>query len=152
MTVKPIPEGFHSVTPCLAVDGGLEALSFYERAFGAEVLRKLVLGGKLMHSEVRIGDSIVCVSDPFPEYGSVAPSPDQPVPVSLMIYTEDVDALFARAVEAGASAVTEPNDTFHGDRASSVRDPFGHRWMIVTHIEDLSDEELQRRTEAAMAT
>ncbi|HEX6024951.1 MAG TPA: VOC family protein [Solirubrobacter sp.] len=151
MTVKPIPEGFHSVTPCLAVDGGLEALSFYERAFGAEVLRKLVLGGKLMHSELRIGDSIVCVSDPFPEYGSVAPSADEPVPVALMIYTEDVDALYARAVEAGARSVTEPNDTFHGDRASSVRDPFGHRWMLVTHIEDMSEEELQRRTEAAMA-
>lgn len=151
MTVKPIPEGFHSVTPCLAVDGGLEALSFYERAFGAEVLRKLVLGGKLMHSELRIGDSIVCVSDPFPEYGSVAPSADEPVPAALMIYTEDVDALYARAVEAGARSVTEPNDTFHGDRASSVRDPFGHRWMLVTHIEDMSEEELQRRTEAAMA-
>ena len=73
MTVKPIPEGFHTVTPVLAVDGGIEALAFYERAFGAEVLRKLVLGGKLMHSELRVGDSIVCVSDSFPEYGSVAP-------------------------------------------------------------------------------
>jgi PhnB protein len=151
MTAKPIPEGFHSVTPCLAVDGGLEALSFYERAFGAEVLRKLVLGGKLMHSELRVGDSIVCVSDSFPEYGSVAPKSDAPVPVALMIYTEDVDALFAQAVAAGAMAVSEPDDTFHGDRAGSLRDPYGHRWMLCTHTEDMSEAEMQRRTEAAMA-
>ncbi len=134
----------------LAVDGGVEALGFYERAFGAEVLRRLVLGDKLMHSELRVGNSIVCVSDSFPEYGSVAPKADQPVPVALMIYTEDVDALFARAVEAGATSVNEPNDTFHGDRAGSLRDPYGHRWMC-THIEDMSEAEMQRRTEEAMA-
>src|SRR3954467_2999443 len=113
MTVKPIPEGFHTVTPVLTVEGGVEALSFYERAFGAEVQRRLVMGGKLMHSELRVGDSIVCVSDPFPEDGSGRPPAEQPVPVALMIYTEDVDALYARAVEAGATAVNEPNDTFH---------------------------------------
>ena len=87
MSVKPIPEGFHSVTPVLAVDAGVEALDFYERAFGAEVRLKLVMGGKLMHSELQIGSSIVCVSDSFPEFGSVAPTADEPVPVSLMIYT-----------------------------------------------------------------
>ena len=152
MTVKPIPEGFHTVTPVLAVDGGVEALGFYERAFGAEVLRRLVLGDKLMHSELRVGDSIVCVSDSFPEYGSVAPDAGQPVPVALMIYTEDVDALYAQAVDAGATAVNEPNDTFHGDRAGSLRDPYGHRWMLCTHIEDMSEAEMQRRTEEAMAS
>ena len=150
-SVKPIPEGFHTVTPVLAVEGGVEALGFYERAFGAQVRLKLVMGGKLMHSELQIGSSIVCVSDSFPEFGSVAPKGDQPVPVALMIYTEDVDALYARATEAGATGVTEPNDTFHGDRACSLRDPYGHRWMIVTHIEDLTEAELQRRTEEAMA-
>jgi PhnB protein len=151
MPVKPIPEGFHTVTPVLSVEGGVEALGFYERAFGAEVRLKLVMGGKLMHSELRIGDSLVCVSDPFPEFGSVAPDIDAPVPVALMIYTEDVDALYDRAVDAGATAVNRPADTFHGDRAGSLRDPYGHRWMICTHIEDMSEEELQRRTEEAMA-
>src|SRR6478609_1419823 len=113
MSVKPIPEGFHTVTPVLAVDGGVEALAFYERAFGAEVRLKLVMGDKLMHSELKIGDSIVSVSDAFPEFGSAAPDASQPVPVALMVYTKDCDALFARAVEAGATAVNQPSDTFH---------------------------------------
>ena len=151
MPVKPIPEGFHTVTPVLAVEGGVEALGFYERALGAEVRLKLVMGGKLMHSELQIGSSIVCVSDSFPEFGSVAPKGDQPVPLSLMIYTEDADALFERAVSAGATAVNPPSDTFHGDRAGSLRDPYGHRWMICTHLEDMDEAELQRRTEEAMA-
>jgi PhnB protein len=151
-SVPPIPAGFHTVTPVLAVDGGVEALRFYERAFGAEVRSELVMGGKLMHSELALGTSMICVSDSFPEYDSVAPSANQPVPVALMIYTEDTDALFARAVAAGATAVSEPQDTFHGDRAGSLRDPYGHRWMICTHIEDMDAAELQRRTEEAMAT
>jgi PhnB protein len=151
MSVKPIPEGYHTVTPVLAVEGGVEALAFYERAFGAQVLRRLVLGGKLMHSELRVGSSIVCVNDSFPQFGSVAPDPDGPVPVALMIYTEDADALYAQAVEAGATGVNPPADQFHGDRAGSLRDPYGHRWMIVTHIEDMSEEEMQRRTEEAMS-
>ncbi len=152
MTAKPIPDGYHTVTPCLTVEGGVEALAFYERAFGAEVLRRLVLGGKLMHSELRIGSSMVCVNDAFPEFGSTAPDADGPVPVALMIYTEDADAVYARAVEAGATGVNPPADQFHGDRAGSLRDPYGHRWMIVTHTEDMSEEEMQRRTEEAMAT
>jgi PhnB protein len=151
MTVKPIPDGFHTVTPCLTVEGGVEALEFYERAFGAEVLRRLVMSGKLMYSELRVGGSIVCLSDPFPEFGSAAPDRDGPVPVALMIYTEDVDAVYARAVEAGATGVNPPADQFHGDRAGSLRDPYGHRWMIVTHTEDMSEAEMQRRTEEAMA-
>jgi PhnB protein len=151
MSVKPIPEGYHTITPVLAVDGGVEALGFYERAFGAEVRLRLVLGGKLMHSEIRIGDSIVGVSDAFPEYGSAAPDPDAPMPVALLIYTEDVDALYDRAIAAGCIEVNRPADQFHGDRAGSLRDPYGHRWMLATHTEDMSEEEMQRRTEEAMA-
>jgi PhnB protein len=151
MTAKPIPEGFHTVTPVLTVEGGVEALSFYERAFGAKVVRRLVMGGKLMHSEIRIGDSMVSVSDAFPEFGSVAPDRDGPVPVAMLIYTEDADASYARAVEAGATGVNPPADQFHGDHAGSLRDPYGHRWMIATHTEDMSEEEMQRRTEEAMA-
>ena len=149
--MKPIPAGFSTVTPVLAVEGGVEALGFYERAFGAEVRLKLVMGGKLMHSELLIGNSIVCVNDSFPEFGSVAPSGDEPVPVAMMLYTEDCDAVFNRAVEAGATATNEPNDTFHGDRAGSLRDPYGHRWMICTHIEDMDEAEMQRRTVEAMS-
>ena len=149
-SVKPIPEGFHTVTPVLAVDGGVEALGFYERAFGAEVRLKLVMGGKLMHSELQLGSSIVCVSDSFPEFGSVAPKGDEPVPVALMIYTEDVDALYDRAIAAGATELNRPADQFHGDRAGSLKDPYGHRWALATHTEDMSEEEMQRRTEEVM--
>src|SRR3954454_5108083 len=148
MTAKPIPEGYHSLTPNLTVANGLEALSFYQSAFGAEVVRKLVLDGKLMHSELRIGDSLITVAEPFP--GSVAPDPEQPVPASLLLYTEDVDAVYARAVREGAIPVNEPADQFHGDRAGSLRDPFGHRWMVATHTEDMSEHEMQRRMEAVM--
>ena len=151
MTVKPIPEGHHTLTPNLTVQNGLEALSFYERAFGAEVLRKLVMSGKLMHAELRLGDSIFSVSDPFEEFGLGAPEPGKPVSQSLLIYAEDVDALYDRAIAAGATELNRPADQFHGDRAGSLRDPFGHRWMLATHTEDMSEAEMQRRTEEAMA-
>jgi PhnB protein len=148
MTAKPIPDGYRSITPNLTVDRGLDALGWYERAFGAEVVRKLVLNDKVMHAELRIGDSLITVAEPFP--GSVAPDPEQPVPAAVLLYTEDVDAVYARAVEAGAVAVNEPADQFHGDRAGSLRDPFGHRWMLATHIEDMSEAEMQQRLEEAM--
>jgi PhnB protein len=151
MTAKPIPEGYHALTPNLTVDRGLEALDFYAKAFGAEVVRKLVMGGKLMHAELRIGDSLFSLSDPFEEFGLAAPVPGEPLSASILIYTEDVDALYDRAIAAGATEINRPSDQFHGDRAGSLRDPFGHRWMLATHIEDMSEEEMQRRTEAAMA-
>ena len=149
MTAKPIPEGFHSLTPCLTVDRGLEALDFYAQAFGAEVLRKLVMGEKLMYSELRFGDSIFSVNDAFPEFGLGASEPNS---MALLIYVEDVDALYDRAIAAGATEVNRPADQFHGDRAGSLKDPFGHRWMLATHTEDMSEEEMQRRTEEAMST
>src|SRR3954451_20832846 len=148
MTAKPIPDGYRAITPNLTVERGLDALDYYQRAFGAEVVRRLVLDGKLMHGEIRIGDSLVTVTEPFP--GSTAPAPEQPVPASILLYTADVDAVYARAVQEGATPVNEPADQFHGDRAGSLRDPFGHRWMLATHTEDMSEEEMQRRMEAAM--
>jgi PhnB protein len=151
MTAKPIPEGFHSLTPSLTVANGLEALDFYERAFGADVLRKLVMDGKLMYSELRLGDSIFMVSDPFEDFGQAAPEAGKPLSSALLIYTEEVDALYDRAIEAGATELNRPADQFHGDRAGSLKDPFGHRWMLATHTEDMSEEEMQRRTEEAMA-
>ena len=143
MSAKPIPDGYRAITPNLTVDRGLEALDFYRRAFGAEVVRKLVLDGRLMHSELRIDDSLITVAEPFPD--SVAPDPGRPVPQSLLLYTADVDAVYARAIEAGGTAVNEPADQFHGDRAGSLRDPFGHRWATATHIEDVSPAEIERR-------
>ncbi len=147
---QPIPDGFHSVTPALVVDGGVDALDFYQRAFGAEVGLRLEAGGKIMHSELRIGDSVVTLSDEMPEYGMKAPDPDAPVPASLLIYCEDADALHARAVKAGATEINPVSDQFHGDRAGSVRCPFGHRWAIATHTEDMSGEEMQRRMDEWM--
>ena len=152
MTVKPIPEGFHSVTPGPAVAGGVEALDFYERAFGAEVLRKLVMGGKLMHSELRIGDSIFSVNDPFPEFGIGRAEADEPVPVALLIYTEDVDALYDRALERRGDRGQPPVRPVPRRPRRLAADPYGHRWMIATHTEDMSEEEMQRRTEEAMAS
>ena len=151
MTAKPIPEGYHSLTPHLTVADGLEALDFYGQAFGAEVIRKLVMGGKLMHSELRLGDSIFSISDPFDDFGMSAPKPDEPLSSSILIYTEDVDALYDRALKAGATELNRPSDQFHGDRAGSLKDPYGHRWMLATHTEDMSEAEMQRRTEEAMA-
>ena len=150
MTAKPIPDGYHTLTPSLVVDDGLAALDFYQRAFGATVRRKLVMGGKLMHSEVQFGDSIFTVNEPFPE--SRAPEPGEASTISLLIYVEDADALQDRAVAAGATIINKVADQFHGDRAGSLRDPFGHRWMLATHTEDMSEAEMQRRMEDALSS
>ena len=143
--VHPIPEGYRTVTPSLVVDGGLAALDFYERAFGAEVVSRFESGGILMHGEIRIGDSLVTLCDPMPDYGLAAPDREGPVSSSIGLYVEDADALHARAVAAGATQINPVSDQFHGDRAGSVRDPFGHRWSISTHVEDVSAQEMERR-------
>jgi PhnB protein len=147
---QPIPEGYRTITPGLVVDNGAEAIDFYARAFGAEPVRRLEMGGKIMFAELRIGDSLVTVNDEMPDYGFKAPDHEAPVPSSLLIYTEDADALHAQAVAAGATEINPVSDQFHGDRAGSVRDPYGHRWAIATHTEDMSAEEMQRRMESAM--
>ena len=152
MPVKPIPEDYHTITPVLTVEGGVEALDFYERAFGAEVRLKLVMGGKLMHSELRSATRSSPSATPSPSSGRSRPTRASRCRLALLIYTEDVDALYDRAIAAGATEVNRPADQFHGDRAGSLRDPYGHRWMLATHTEDMSEEEMQRRTEEAMAT
>ena len=143
--VKPIPEGFATATPNLVVDRGAEAIDFYERAFGAELQARLEAGGMLVHAALRIGDSMVTLCDAMPDHGFVAPDREAPVTQFITLYVEDADALFARAVEAGATEINPVTDHIHGDRAGSVRDPFGHRWAVATHIEDISEEEMQRR-------
>ncbi len=144
-TVQPIPAGFSTVTPNVIVADGAAAIDFYERAFGAEVRARLEAGGMLVHAALRIGDSIVTLCDAMPAHGFVAPDRDAPVTQFITLYVEDADALHARAIEAGATEINPVADHVHGDRAGSVRDPFGHRWAIATHIEDVTPEEMERR-------
>src|SRR3954447_13114919 len=149
MAVKPIPDGYHSVTPYLVVQGAAKALEFYKKAFGAtELFRMPGPGGKIMHAEIRIGDSPVMLADEFPEMDARGPQTLGGTPVGLMIYCEDVDALFNQAVSAGAKVLRPVVDQFYGDRSGTVADPFGHKWTIATHKEDVSPEEMKRRMAA----
>ena len=145
MSVKAIPEGYHSVTPYLMVDNAAEAIRFYERAFGATEIMRLPMGDKIAHAEIRIGDSFVMLSDEWPDFGKLGPKSRGGATSSLMVYVEDVDASYARALDAGATAEQPLTDQFWGDRSGSVVDPFGHSWMLATHVEDVPPEEMGRR-------
>lgn len=143
--VKPIPEGMHTVTPHLVCAGAAEAIAFYTKAFGAtEVARMPGPGGKLMHAMVRIGDSMVMLVDEVPEWQAVGPRTLKGTPVTLHMYVPDADAVFQRAVDAGATSIMPLADMFWGDRYGVVEDPFGHRWSIATHNRDLSPEQMQQ--------
>ncbi len=149
MAVKPIPDGYGSITPYLIVGDGAAALDFYKRAFGAvERMRIDWPGGAIGHAEIVFGDSVVMLASEFPEMDAVSPKTVGGTPVSLLLYTEDVDAMFARAVEAGAREIRAVKNQFYGDRTGTLEDPFGHRWTIATHVEDVSAEELAKRSEA----
>jgi PhnB protein len=151
MTVKPIPEGYHSVTPYLVAKNASAAIDFYKKAFGAqELFRMEAPGGKIGHAEIKIGDSILMIADEHPEMGHVGPETLGGSGVGLMIYLEDVDTVFARAIDAGATAMRPLENQFYGDRSGSVKDPFGHTWMIATHVEDVAPDEMARRAEEAM--
>lgn len=145
MATRAIPEGYHSVTPYLIVDGAEEAIRFYERAFGATEMLRLPIGGKVGHAEVKIGDSMVMLSDEWPDHGKLGPRSRGGATSSLMIYLEDVDAAFERAVAAGAAVERPVENQFYGDRSGTVTDPFGHSWTLATHVEDVGEEEMQRR-------
>lgn len=146
MAVEPIPSGYHSVTPYIIVDGGAQAIEFYTKAFGAEEMARMPgPEGRIMHAEIKIGDSPVMLADEFPDMGAKGPKAFGGSPTSLMIYVEDVDAVFGRALEAGATEVRAVQDQFYGDSSGTLRDPFGHQWTIATHVEDVSEEDLQRR-------
>lgn len=145
MAVKPIPDGYHSVTPALVVHDGARALEFYKKAFGAEELFRMPMGDKIGHAEITIGNSIVMVSDEWPDMGLVGPKNRGGISVSLMIYVEAVDAAFERAVDAGATVEKPVRNEFYGDRSGTVIDPFGHRWTLATHVEDVTPEEMSRR-------
>lgn len=150
--VKPVPEGYHSVTPYLIVDGGAQALDFYTRVFGAaERMRIATPGGKVGHAEIQIGDSVIMLADEHPEMGARAPGAFGGSPVSVMLYVADVDATVQAAVAAGAKVLQPVEDKFYGDRSGTIEDPFGHRWHVSTHIEDVPPDEMERRAAAAMA-
>ncbi len=149
--VKPIPEGYHTVTPYLIVKGAARALEFYEKAFNAKELFRLDgPGGTVGHAEIQLGDSRIMLADEFPDMGARGPETLGGSPVGLMIYVEDVDALFKQALAAGGKQERPVEDKFYGDRAGTLRDPFGHQWTLATHKEDVSDEEMKRRMEAEM--
>ena len=147
MAVKAIPDGYHAITPYLYFEQTRAAIDFYKTAFGAQ--ERGVMdgpGGAVMHAELQIGDSVIMMADNADQ----APSRLGGTAVSILIYTEDVDAMFKRAIAKGATSLAEPEDKFYGDRMGSLRDPFGHEWSIGTHIEDVSEEQMQERM-AAMA-
>jgi PhnB protein len=153
MAVKPIPDGYHTVTPYLIVKDGASALEFYKKAFGATEKMRMACpsgSGKVMHAEIKVGDSPIMLAGEFPEMNCRSPQSFGGTPVSICLYVEDVDALFKQAVAAGATVTRPLQDQFYGDRSGTVTDPYGHVWTISTHKEDVPDEEMHRRMEAAM--
>jgi PhnB protein len=149
MSVRAIPEGHHTVAPYLAVKNAVKALEFYKQAFGATETYKLVMpDGRLGHAEIRLGDSVIMLSDEFPEYGGKAPETLGGSPVSIHVYVADVDAFFKRALAAGAKERKPVMDQFYGDRSGQLEDPFGHLWWVATHKEDVAPDEMQRRVTA----
>jgi PhnB protein len=152
MAVKPIPEGYRTITPYLAVDGAAEAIEYYKKAFGAKERGRMeVPGGKIGHAELEIGDSLVMLSDALPQFSTRSPKELGGTSVSVHMYVEDVDAVVKQAIEAGATVTAEVADQFWGDRFGLVQDPFGHQWTISTHVEDVPPEEMAERAKAAMA-
>ncbi len=152
MAVKPVPEGYHTLTPYLAVDDASEAIDYYKKAFGAEErVRMNGPDGKVGHAELAVGDSLIMLSDPFPQASTRPPHELGGTSASVFMYVEDVDAVVKKAVDAGASVTMAVEDQFWGDRFGTITDPFGHVWSIATHVEDLSPEEIEERGKAAMA-
>jgi PhnB protein len=148
--VKKIPAGYHSATPYLVVSDAARAIDFYKRAFGASELARMgTPEGKIGHAELKIGDSIIMLSDEL--MGNRSPQTLGGSPVSIFLYVEDVDSVFNQAVNAGAKSDASPTDMFWGDRFGRLTDPFGHIWAIATHIEDVAPEEMKKRAKAAMA-
>lgn len=145
MAVKPIPDGYRSIQPYLMIDGATKAIEFYKKAFGAtERLCMKQPDGRVGHAEIVIGDSCIMMADENPKLQAFAPPHYGGSSVSLLIYTKDCDAMYQRALAAGAKSDREPADQFYGDRMAGVVDPFGYKWFIATHIKDVSKEELEK--------
>lgn len=153
MATKPIPEGYHTITPYLAVDDAAKAIEFYKRAFGArERGRMHGPDGKIAHAEIEIGDSVIMLSDPMPQSPYKPPKELGGISGGLYVYVEDVDELAQQVVDAGGTITTPIETMFWGDRFGSVTDPFGHVWSIATRVEDVPPEEMEERAKAAMAS
>jgi PhnB protein len=147
--VKPIPEGYHSITPYLFIKGAAAAIEFYKKVFGAtERMRMPGPDGRIMHAELKIGDSVVMLSDENPQMGALSPQTIGGTGSGVNVYVADVDAATAKAVDLGAQLVRPVKDQFYGDRSGSIIDPFGHLWSVATHVEDVAPEEMQRRMKA----
>jgi PhnB protein len=148
---KPVPHGYPTASPYLIAPNAAAAMEFYSAAFGATIKRRLAMpDGKIMHAELKIGDSIIMLADEFPSHEAFGPEYFGGSPVSIVLYVENADELYARALEAGATSIRPMADQPFGDRSGTVRDPFGHRWILISHIEDLSDQEIERRFAAMM--
>jgi PhnB protein len=146
--VKPIPDNFPQVAPYLSVDGAQAAIEFYAHVFGAKERYRLPApDDKIGHAELEIGNSVVMLADEFPEMGSLSPTTVGGSPVTLNVYVEDVDAVFEQATKAGAEVLSPVQNQFYGDRSGAFKDPFGHKWNVATHIEDVPPEEMQKRME-----
>jgi PhnB protein len=150
--VKPIPDGYPHVIPYLSVKGADEAISFYVDVLGAkERMRMPGPDGLIGHAELELGESIIMLADEFPDMGSLSPKSLGGTPVSIMVYVDDVDAVFARAISSGAKEIEGLEDKFYGDRMGQFEDPFGHKWSVATHVEDVSEEEMGKRAAEFMA-
>jgi PhnB protein len=146
---KPIPDGYHTATPYLVITNAGNAIEFYKEAFGAtECMRLATSGGKVMHAEIKIGDSPIMLCDECPDSNALSPQTIGGTPVSIVLYVEDVDTVVKRAVAAGAKLLMPVADQFWGDRCGTVADPFGHKWTVATHTEDVSPEEINTRAKA----
>lgn len=148
--VKPIPEGYHSVTPYLIIKGAAAAIEYYKKSFGAtELFRMPTPDGKIGHAELKIGDSPIMLSDEHPDLGHVGPQTLGGTPVGIMIYVDDVDTIYKRAISGGGQEIKPLQDQFYGDRSGTLKDPFGHMWTVATHVEDVAPEEMEKRMAAA---
>jgi len=152
MAVEPIPEGYNTISPYLAVEDAAEAIEYYKKAFGAEeTVRMDMPDGKIGHAELKIGDSVIMLADENVEMGHKGPRTFGGSPVSLLLYVEDVDRVVKNAVGAGSKLVRPVADQFYGDRTGGIVDPFGHEWYVATHVEDVSPEEMKKRADAMVA-
>jgi PhnB protein len=150
--VNPIPDSYPQLSPYICVDGAAEAIEFYKKVFDAtERMRMPAPGGTIGHAELQIGSAVLMLSDEHPEYGALSPKTVGGSPVTLSLYVEDVDAVFAKALGAGAKELRPVRDEFYGDRTGQFEDPFGHKWSVATHVEDVSPQEMQKRAEAFAA-
>jgi PhnB protein len=148
--VNPIPEGNGAPTPYLSIDGAAKAIDFYKKVFGAQEVVRHDMGGRIGHAELKIGKGLIMLADEFPEMNFRGPKALGGSPVMLNLYVENVDEVFRRATDAGATVDRPVADQFYGDRSGHFTDPFGHRWNVTTHVEDVSYEEMQRRSRAYM--